>query len=184
MDKVIETIKEKTKVKWYVMIAYKQETEAEKVLSSEDGLEYYIAKHYIIQNFHGKKKQRLVPVIPNIIFVHASQVQIVKFKEKFNFIKFATWQTGEGLEYLVVRDNHMSDFIRVSESNEKSLTFYKPEEINLKKGEMVRVHGGKFDGIEGTFVRIKGKRSRQLVVLIPRLLAASIEVEPDLIERI
>lgn len=184
MNSIIDSIKSKTKVQWYVMIAYKQETEAEKVLLGKDGLEYYIAKHYIVQNFHGKKKQRLVPVIPNIIFVHASQVQIVKFKEKYNFIKFATWQTNEGLQYLTVRDSHMEDFIRVSASNEQSTRYYKPEELDLKKGTKVRVFGGQFDGIEGEFIRVKGKRSRQVVVIIPKVLAVSVEIEPDLIEKL
>ncbi len=184
MNSIEDSIKEKTKVKWYVMIAYKQETEAEKVLSGDEGLEYFIAKHYIAQNFHGTKKERLVPVIPNIIFVHASQRQIVKFKTKYNFIKFATWQTHDGLEYLVVNDDHMADFIRVSSSNENSVRYYKPGDINIKKGEHVRVLGGQFDGIEGTFLRVKGKRSRQVVVILPKVLAVSVEIEPDLIERI
>lgn len=182
MKSLLDTIKSKSQVHWFVMIAYKQETEAEKVLSGKDGLEYFIAKHYIVQNFHGKKQQRLVPVIPNIIFVHASQVQIVRFKERYNFIKFATWQTREGLEYLIVNDAQMENFIRVSKSNAASIRYFKPEELDLKKGQQVRVLGGEFDGIEGTFVRIKGKRSRQVVVILPKVLAVSVEIQPDLIE--
>ena len=182
MKSLLDTIKSKSEVHWFVMIAYKQESEAEKVLSADDGLEFYIPKHYIIQEFHGKKKERLVPVIPNIVFVHASQVQIVRFKRKNNFIKFATWQTREGIEYLTVEDRQMRDFIRISTSNENSIRYYKPGELDIKKGTRIRVHGGKFDGIQGTFLRIKGKRSRQVVVLLPDVLAVSVEVEPDLVE--
>ena len=181
---ISESIKSKTEVRWYVMIAYKQESEAERVLSGDDGLEYYIAKHYIVQTFHGKKKERLVPVIPSIVFVHASQVQIVRFKEKYNFIKFSTWNTRDGIVYLTVSDKEMNDFIRVSQSNENSIRYYRPGDLNLKQGTRVRIHGGQFDGIEGTFIRIKGRRSRQVVVIIPNVLAISVEVHADLLEQL
>ena len=182
MNTITNNIKNKEEVRWFVMMAYKQEAAAERALSGDDGLEFYIAKHYIIQQFHGQKKQRLVPVIPNIIFVHASQVEIVRFKEKYNFIKFSTWHTNDGIVYLTVGDKEMNNFIRISNSNENSIRYFKPEEIDLKKGDRVRIHGGQFDGVEGTFIRVKGKRSRQIVVEIPNILALSVEVQPDFIE--
>ena len=57
-------------------------------------------------------------------------------------------------------------------------------EINIEKGTKVRIHGGSFDGTEGVFVKIKGKRNRRVVVLIEGLAAIAInaEISPDLIE--
>ena len=182
MGTVLNDSKSKSQVNWFVMLAYKQEDIAEKALSGQDGLEYYIAKHYIVQEYHGKKKRRLVPCIPSIIFVHASQAQIVAFKSKYNFLKFVTWRKTSGLEYLIVPDNQMDDFIRVSSSMEKSVRYHKPEELDVDKGTHVRVLGGPFDGVEGTFMKVQGRRSKQVVVIIPDVMAVSVEVEPDLIE--
>lgn len=164
------------------MMAYKQEDEAEKVLSGKDGLEFYIAKYYTVKTYHGVKRRVLVPYIPNIIFVHATQAQIVKFKETYNFVRFVTWRKQSGVEYLIVPDDQMQDFIRVSSSRCETVKYYRPEEIDVKKGTRVRVIGGQFDGVKGIFVKVKGKRSRQVVVIIPDVMAVSAEVDPDLIE--
>ena len=65
------------------------------------------------------------------------------------------------------------------------LTYYKPDEIELQKGEYIRIIGGKLDGVKGQLVRIKGKRAKQLVVTIPDILSvATVCVEPEYIQRL
>jgi len=46
------------------------------------------------------------------------------------------------------------------------------------------VNGGMFDGREGVIMRVKGKRRRQLVVSIPGIVYAAVELEPELLELI
>lgn len=58
----------------------------------------------------------------------------------------------------------------------------RPEEINITKGQRVKIHGGAMDTMEGLFVKVAHKRSRQIVVIIPDVFAASVEVEPQFIE--
>ena len=56
-------------------------------------------------------------------------------------------------------------------------------EIQLEKGERVRVHGGAFDMVEGVLLKVKGKRSKRVVIKIPGVTAiAASYIEPDLIE--
>ena len=77
----------------------------------------------------------------------------------------------------------MQQFITVSKTNSEQLIYLRPEEINLKKGTRVRILGGTFDGVEGIFVKIKGIRSRRVVVVIPGITAVvTAEIQPDLIE--
>ena len=77
----------------------------------------------------------------------------------------------------------MEQFMRVSRTDDDRLVYLKPEEINLSKGTRVRILGGVFDGVEGLFVRVKGKRNRRVVVLIDHVSAIAVsEVSPDLIE--
>ncbi len=177
-------MEEATKARWFVMRAYKCEKQAEEKLNGKDGLEYFIAKHYVIRVYHGVKSKRLVPVIPSLVFVHARHDQIVDFKKRYNFLQFAMWEKRIGQEYIVVPDDQMDSFIKVASRHEKNVTYYKPDEIDLKKGTRVRIHGGELDGVEGVFVRVQGKRNRRVVVLLDGIMAVATEVHPDLIEAI
>ena len=50
------------------------------MLKGKDGLEYFIPKHYAVRVYHGVNP-KVVPVIPNLVFVHASRKQITDFKK-------------------------------------------------------------------------------------------------------
>lgn len=60
--------------------------------------------------------------------------------------------------------------------------YYKPEEIDIRKGTHICIYGGKFNGVKGVFMRVKGKRRRRVVVMLEGIMGISVEVHPDLIE--
>ncbi|MCY6361851.1 hypothetical protein OXV74_28455 [Bacteroides thetaiotaomicron] len=64
----------------------------DRLKDKEYGLEYFIPKHYAVRIYHGVKSTRLVPVIPSLVFVHASHSQITEFKKRYNFLQFAMWK--------------------------------------------------------------------------------------------
>ena len=72
--------------------------------------------------------------------------------------------------------------IKIASHYEEDTVYYRPEEIDLKRGMRVCIHGGKFDNVKGMFVRVQGKRNRRVVVLLEGVMAVSAEVHPDLIE--
>lgn len=173
---------DKDKILWYVMRAYKNENTAEDRLSNETyGLEYFIPKQKVFF---------MVPVIHSLVFVHASHQKIVDFKHNYYYdLQFVTWKSGGELVYLTVPDEDMTNFIKVCKQADEEVHFYKISEINkekdkinIEKGKRVRVHGGPFDQVEGYFIKVAKKRGRQLVVIIPDLLAVSAEVKPEYIQ--
>lgn len=183
--------------RWFVLRAYKNEKKAEEVLSGDQGLPYFIPKQYAVRTYHGKKTKHRVPVIPGLVFVHATHADICEFKKRHNFLQFvmktrrtggqvtatrpsATPQTTQ--DYLIVPDKQMADFIQVAGQHEAAIDYYAPEELHLEKGTPVRILGGPFDGVEGIFLKVQGARARRLVVQIPNTLAAVVSVEPDLVE--
>ena len=84
---------------------------------------------------------------------------------------------------IIVPDIQMQQFISVSRLHNERLIYLTPEEINLAKGTRVRVLGGPFDGVEGVFVKVRGCRSKRVVILMQGILAVVVaEVKPDLIE--
>ncbi len=248
----------KSTPQWYVMRAYKCENKAETALcgagwrdcadasptGAKDGLWFFIPKQQVIRVYHGVKTKRLVPAIPSLVFLHASQEDIVRFKKQHNFLQFVmrrrtysqklershplqtrggninpganpkaglfagrfaegspktigTSATGASSptdgksktnlaipesDYLIVPERQMDDFIRMVSQREQEVTYYTPDEINMEKGARVRIHGGNFDGVEGVFMRVQGKRNRRLVIKIEGIIAVSVEVNPDLVE--
>lgn len=169
--------------RWFVMRAYKNENKAEEVLGCENGLPYFIPKQYAVRVYHGKKTRRLVPVIPGLVFVHASQSAISDFKKRHNFLQFVMrTRNAADKNYLVVPDRQMADFMKVAGQYEENVTYYNPDELHLEKGTRVRILGGPFDGVEGIFMKVQGGRARRLVVQIPNTLAAVVSVAPDLVE--
>ena len=182
MDIASPNTEEVTTARWFVMRAYKSEKRAEEKLIGKDGLEYFIPKCYAVRVYHGVKSKRLVPVIPNLVFVHASRTQITDFKKRYNFLQFVMWEKSTGLEYLVVPDDQMESFIKVSSQYGENISYYNPDELDLRKGCRVRIHGGKLNGVTGVFMQVQGKRNRRVVVLLEGVMAVAAEVHPDLIE--
>ena len=174
--------KETATVRWFVMRAYKSEQKAEEKLSGKDGLEYFIPKCYTVRVYHGVKSKRLVPAIPNLVFVHATRSQILDFKRRYNFLQFVIWKKSTGLEYVVVPDEQMDSFIKVASQYDENVSYYRPDEINLQKGTRVRIHGGRFDGVEGVFMQVRGKKKRRVVVMLEGVMAVAAEIDPDLVE--
>jgi len=177
------TLEENNETRWYVMRVYKNEKKAEAMLTYDGSLRYFIPKKKVLRLRHGKKTVCLEPVIPSLVFVYASYQHILQFKHScYGDLQFVTWKIEDRCHYLTVNDKEMDNFIRICEQRESETCFYKPEEIHINKGTKVRVHGGAFDNVEGIFVKVKGKRARQLVVLLTGVMAVSTTVDPDYLE--
>ena len=129
------------------------------------------------------KERRLLPAIPGMVFVKGELEELQKFvahrKERV-FLRKSTFSNRE--DYLTVSDHDMENFIAVTEKAGERITYYEPGEIQLRPGDRIRVNGGVYDGREGVIMRVKGKRKKQLVVSIPGILIASVEMEPELVE--
>ena len=48
----------------------------------------------------------------------------------------------------------------------------------------IRIIGGRLDGFEGYLLTVRGSKVKRLLVELPTLLAASVEVEPEYIQLI
>ena len=49
-------------------------------------------------------------------------------------------------------------------------------------GRMIRIEGGPLDGYEGRLLSIRGARVKRLIVEIPGLLVAAVEVDPEIFD--
>jgi transcription antitermination factor NusG len=166
---------------WYAMRAtYRKELEAQSILDKEK-IRSFIPMRYTVTQKNRRKVRELVPAIANLIFVHAPLSDIKKVKTKVGYLQYIV--NSRNKEKIIVPDEQMKRFITVASTYNQKLIYLRPEEVNLKQGTPVRIIGGPFDGVEGVFMKVKGTRSRRVVVLVHGVTAvATAEIEPDLIE--
>ena len=83
---------------------------------------------------------------------------------------------------MTVRDKEMEQFKKAVETSE-SPQFYRPQEVtpDMRKRK-IRIIGGNLDGYEGTLVTVRGSKVKRLLVELPTLIAAAIEVETEYIQ--
>jgi len=168
---------------WYVMRVFKKDKEIEELLLGPHGLTHFIAKKYFVRTYQGKKKAVLQPSIPGIIFIHSNRKEIHNFKKYCSYIQYCYCKQDGKEVPLIVPDKQMCNFIKIAKQYENDIIYYRPEEISLQKGQLVKVHGGLFDGLEGVLLKLKGKRSKRIVVRIDGISAiAASEISPELIE--
>ena len=170
-------------VLWYAMrVPYRNELKVQLKLQ-EKGIETFVPKRRKIVKKRGKTSYELMPAVNNLIFVHSSLSVIKGLKQEILNLQYLVNKSCEGSVKIVVRDDEMQRFIRVVENFEEEITYLSPEEVNIEKGTRVRIIGGNFDGVEGIFVKVKGKRNKGVVVMLDKLLAVVMaEVDLDLIE--
>ncbi len=137
----------------------------------------------MVKSHRGQKLRALVPAISQLLFVKGTLEEVKDYIQNAHYVVFIRKSTFSNKEdYLTVPTKAMEDFIAVTEHHEEHVTYFRPEEISLQEGDMIRIKGGIYDGREGTIMRIKGKRNKHLVVQIPGMLIAAIELSPEMIE--
>ena len=148
------------------------------------GLEAFVPLKYEVKTVRGQKQRALVPALAGLMFVKGTEEEVKDYIK--NFAHFNVYMRKSNFsnkeDYLTVPTKAMENFIAVTEHREEKITFFRPEEISLQQGDRIRIKGGLYDGREGIIMRIKGKRNRHLVVQIPGVLIAAVELEPEMLE--
>lgn len=167
-------------IEWFAMrVTYHWELEVQRLLDKR-GVESYIPMKYEKSAKTGRK--RLVPVIHNLIFVHTTASRIQELKSPACIPQLQYMMDQRLGRKITVPDKQMRLFIAVTGIYDESLRFFGPSEINFTKAQKVRITGGIFEGCEGVFVKVKGSRSKKVVVEIQGVISvALISVHPDLV---
>lgn len=154
--------------KWYVLrVRYNHDTTAYDALSNS-GLDVFYANHHVVKLIHGKRRKVEVPLLPGLLFAHATKADI----EDFMFgtspvslhVRFyrdrTSLRTEDGLNPpLTVGDHEMDSFIRICQSGNPYIQIIPDDKQNLiRKGDWVRVTGGDFKGVEGRTAIVKRQR--------------------------
>lgn len=161
--------------RWYAMrVTYRRELQVKQQLDALH-VDNFIPMKREAKVVRGRKVQVMVPVIHNLLFVHASKSKIQAIKAKNSCLQYMTIRSEGKNIPIVVPDRQMEDFMTVSSSDDCNLIYYDTSDVGVAAGTPVRIHGGSFDGLTGTFVKVKGKRSKKVVIAIQNVLAVVID---------
>ena len=165
---------------WHAMRAtYRRELDAANRLEQEN-IGCFIPMQYKLRVRHGRKERVLQPVVRNLLFVHAAPSELQHVKQSLPYLQYITDTRNH--QKIIVPDDQMRNFILVAGSNDERLIYLKPQELNLSRGQRVRIRGGVFDGVEGLFLKVKGARSKRIVVRLENFMAVAAEVQPEFVE--
>lgn len=154
--------------------AYKQFIEA--------GIEVFTPMHTVLKTLKGKQRKVTQPFIRDLLFVHDSRTVIDPIVELTPTLQYR-FERGKGyMVPMTVRDEDMKKFL-LAVSSTRSAVYMLPDEMNPKMiGRTIRIAGGPLEGCTGKLVSIKGSRAKRLLVEIPGILAACVEVEARYVE--
>lgn len=146
------------------------------------GLEVFTPMTQMIMTIGGRRQRRDVPVIQDLLFVHDSKENVDPYVAKCRTLQYR-YQFGKTKdEPMTVSAVEMEKFIHAVGNTESAL-YYHPGEITKEMyGKKVRIMGGMLDQYEGRLLAVKGMRKRRLIVELPGLITAAVEVEPDYIQ--
>ena len=169
---------------WFVMRDLKRRNAclpAWKMLS-DAGFEVFTPMEEVLTVIQGKHRRILRPYIQDLLFVKSTRVALDPVVNKTPTLQYRFAKGMGYMEPMFVPDKQMEDFMTAVMSG-YSHTFISPQELSPAMiGKMVRIIGGPMNGFTGHILSLRGARKRKVLVEIPNLIAAAVEVEPEYIE--
>lgn len=127
------------------------------------------------------KIQSEIPIIHDLLFVNTTRNDLDPLVEIVPTLQYRYIHGNSYMEPMIVSDEEMNRFIRAV-SNTPDPEIMLPSGItNDMIGKKVRINGGPLDGYIGNLKKVRGSKKRRLIVEIPNILMATVEVDPELI---
>ena len=182
--------------RWFVLRVSYGRIDKAKTFVEAKGLECYVPLQYKEVRKQGKKRIITTPLLPSLIFVHASAEQVeallhdnkVVANESRALLSYYFNHTIHRQDNpdrnppLIIRDEAMNNFIRLTSIKNPHIIHVTSNNIQFKLGDNVVVTEGEFKGVHGRVARIAGQQ-RVVVELFDWCLVATAYVPNDAMEK-
>ena len=129
----------------------------------------------------GRRHREQCPFIHDLLFLHASRPTADDLLQGLPTLQYR-YVRGAYRQPMVVAERVMQRFIEAVGTVDTP-HFYTPQEITPDmEGRQVRIVGGSLDGYEGRLLKCRGSRRRRLLVAIPGIIVAAVEVSPEMVQ--
>ena len=177
---------------WFVLRVSYGRIDKAKTYVEAKGLECYVPLQYKEVRKQGKKRIITTPLLPSLIFVHASEEQVeallhdnkVVANESRALLSYYFNHTIHRQDNpdrnppLIIRDEAMNNFIRLTSIKNPHIIHVTSNNIQFKLGDNVVVTEGEFKGVHGRVARIAGQQ-RVIVELFDGYLVATAYVPKE-----
>ena len=177
---------------WFVLRVSYGRIDKAKTFVEAKGLECYVPLQYKEVRKQGKKRILTIPLLPSLIFVHASAEQIeallhdnkVVANENRALLSYYFNHTIHRQDNpdrnppLTIQDEAMNNFIRLTSVKNPHIIHVTSNNIQFKLGDNVVVTEGEFKGVHGRVARIAGQQ-RVVVELFDWCLVATAYVPKE-----
>lgn len=131
---------------------------------------------------NGKRTKVEVPVIQDLLFVNDCRKKIDSVVAKTPTLQYRFKKGGRFCEAIVVPDEQMNKFIGAVQAADNP-KFYSADEISsVMCGRNIRMIGGVLDGYEGRLQIVRGSKTKRLIIVLPSLVAVSVEIDDEFVE--
>lgn len=171
---------------WYVMRDLKRPNAlipAWKDLK-ERGFKVFTPMTERIVKVKGRTERVVRPCLPDLLFVNSEREDLDPVVAttptlQYRFVRGAAQATP-----MEVSAKEMERFIAaVGDTDITNVKYYNPDELTPDMyGKTVRIIGGALDGQTVRLLKLRGLRKKRIIVEIPFLITATVEVDPEFIE--
>jgi transcription antitermination factor NusG len=168
---------------WYVLYAANGKAVKIKPYMDAAAIEYFFPLYYKDRKIRDSERceRVLMPLLTNLIFVKSTKEilnPILKeVKLRLNISSDLYYRDFGDKRVIVIPENQMRNFIIVAGNDKEQVIYLSNKEVNLQRGVKVRITGGVFAGVEGSFMRIKGHK--RLVISISNLFSVATAYIPS-----
>lgn len=168
---------------WFAMRAlFNHEMKIKAVLDTE-GIENFLPTRTVVKSVGGKKVRVDVPAVSNLIFACSTEKELKPIVDGYRFFQFTYTKGCVSNKPMVVPEKQMRDFLALARTaSTNKVIYFTVDELRVAKGTKIRIHGGALDGVEGVFMKVKGVRSKCIVVSLNGIASVAAEIHPDLVE--
>ena len=178
--------------RWFVLRVSYGRIDKAKTFVEAKGLECYVPLRYKEVRKQGKKRIIPKPLLPSLIFLHASTEQVeallhnnkVVVNDSRPLLSYYFDHTIHRQDNpdrnppLIIRDEAMNNFIRLASIKNPHIIPVTSNSIQFKIGDNVVVTEGEFKGVHGRVARIAGQQ-RVVVELFDGCLVATAYVPKE-----
>ena len=170
--------------RWYVMRDLKRPNAKVRAWQAlaDKGFDVFTPTRWQVNEVAGRRERHEVPYVPDLLFVRSTRAALDPEVEatatlQYRFVRGAAQYTA-----LTVREAEMQRFMMAARATSTPQYFLPDELTPSMLGRLVRIVGGPLDGITGRLLSVRGLRRRKLLVELPGLITAAVEVAPEFIQ--
>ena len=168
---------------WFVMRDLKRanaKNPAYKVLG-EMGLEVFTPMKERLTVKRGRRVREDVPFIQDLLFVHSTKEIVDGIVELIPTLQYR-YLKGAYMQPMIVGTEEMERFIFALSYSEQP-KYFMPGEITADMcGKQICIVGGPLNGYSGRLLKVRGSKTKRLIVELPQLFSIGVEVEPEYIQ--